>query len=62
MRKKFEKSCLKIWRGGVRIVYLQRSFKEEGDIIIGCASDYALMQFAPAADGGSSDSSGNMRL
>ena len=34
---------------------------EEG-VIIGCAGDYALMQIAPAADGGSSDSSGNMRL
>ena len=35
--------------------------EESGDII-GCAGDYALMQIAPAADGGSSDSSGNMRL
>ena len=35
---------------------------EEDGIIIGCAGDYALMQIAPAADGGSSDSGGNMRL
>ena len=35
--------------------------EESGDII-GYVSDYALMQIVPAADGGSSDSSGNMRL
>ena len=31
-------------------------------VIIACVGDYALMQNAPAADGGSCDSSGNMRL
>ena len=65
VRKKFEKSCLKIWRGwGQNCIFAARTSygSEEGGVIIGCAGDYALMQFAPAADGGNSDSSGNMRL
>ena len=56
MRKKSEKSCRKIWRGMGSELYICSA---EG-AIIGCASDYALMQIAPAVDGGSSDSSSNV--
>ena len=57
--KKVEKKLPKNLEGvGVELYICS----EEGGIIIGCAGDYALMLIAPAADGGSSDSSGNMRL
>ena len=64
VRKKFEKSCLKIWRGGwgQSCIFAARTSygSEEGGDIIGCVNDYALMQIARAADGGSSDSGGSM--
>ena len=63
VRKKSEKSCRKIWRGwGQSCIFAARTSygSEEGGDIIGCVNDYALMQIAPAADGGSSDSGGNM--
>ena len=39
-----------------------KTASEAGAVTIACVGDYVLMQIAPAADGGSCDSSGNMWL
>ena len=63
VRKKSEKSCLKIWRGmgsGLYICSEQVMAGEEDGIITVQAGDYALVQIAPVADGGSRDSGGSV--